>query len=279
MLKVVLLMVFVYSFSELQAQNMEENNAQIDEIKQQLIDQNLNFPSSQELTNSQNELYKKKHKEKIEAELADTFSEFANDAKHPIDSAIINLDREDKPLLHELHMATTKLISLRSVFALLSDVVCDLSSRVEPIYEISGGYLLGIPTDTRLVYDFHQESNYMREFKEVFNFHFPLLRNSTRENGTMSVLAGSHKIGTVSFEKKRVSQNSYTNLVPTEIEKIQSEFPEVHCILEPGDCVVFHKDLVHKSNFNASKLCRPVGTARLTQNKRGSWVSKTPDQL
>jgi hypothetical protein len=217
--------------------------------------------------------------EKIEAELADTFSEFADDAKHPIDSAIINLDREDKALLHELHMATTKLISLRSVFALLGDVVCDLSSKVEPIYEISGGYLLGIPTDTRLVYDFHQESNYMREFKEVFNFHFPLLRNSTRENGTMSVLAGSHKIGTVSFEKKRVSQNSYTNLVPTEIEKIQSEFPEVHCILEPGDCVVFHKDLVHKSNFNASKLCRPVGTARLTQNKRGSWVSKTPDQL
>jgi len=217
--------------------------------------------------------------EKIEAELADTFSEFANDAKFPIDSAIINLDREDKPLLHELHMATTKLISLRSIFAILSDVVCDLSSKVEPIYEISGGYLLGIPTDTRLVYDFHQESNYMREFKEVFNFHFPLLRNSTRENGTMSVLAGSHKIGTVSFEKKRVSQNSYTNLVPTEIEKIQSEFPEVHCILEPGDCVVFHKDLVHKSNFNASKLCRPVGTARLTQNKRGSWVSKTPDQL
>jgi hypothetical protein len=217
--------------------------------------------------------------EKIDAELADTFREFANDEKYPIDSAIINLDQEDKPLLHELHMATTKLISLRSIFALFSDVVYDLSSKAEPIYEISGGYLLGIPTDTRLVYDFHQESNYMREFKEVFNFHFPLLRNSTRENGTMSVLAGSHKIGTVSFEKKRVSQNSYTNLVPTEIEKIQSEFPEVHCILEPGDCVVFHKDLVHKSNFNASKLCRPVGTARLTQNKRGSWVSKTPDQL
>ena len=217
--------------------------------------------------------------EKIEAELVDTFSEYASDASYPIDSAIINLDRDDKALLHELHMATTKLISLRSVFALLADVVYDLSSSVAPVYEISGGYLLGIPADTRLVYDFHQESNYMREFKEVFNFHFPLLRNSTCENGTMSVLAGSHKIGTVSFEKKRVSQNSYTNLIPTEIEKIQSKFPEVHCILEPGDCVVFHKDLVHKSNFNASKLCRPVGTARLTQNKRGSWVTKTPDQL
>jgi Zn-dependent protease with chaperone function len=69
MRKVVLLIAFVYSFSELQAQNVEENNAQIDEIKQQLTDQNLTFPSSHELTNSQNELYKKKHKQKIEAEL------------------------------------------------------------------------------------------------------------------------------------------------------------------------------------------------------------------
>ena len=69
MRKVALLMVFVYSFIDLKAQNLEENNAQIDEIKQQLLDQNLKYPSSQELTNSQNELYKKKHQQKIEAEL------------------------------------------------------------------------------------------------------------------------------------------------------------------------------------------------------------------
>ena len=81
--------------------------------------------------------------EKIEAELADTFSEYANDAKFPIDSAIINLDRENKALLHELHLATTKLISLRSMFSLFTSVVSDLTSRQEPVYEISGGYLLG----------------------------------------------------------------------------------------------------------------------------------------
>jgi Zn-dependent protease with chaperone function len=69
MKKVFLLMVFVFSFLELQAQLMEENNARIEEIKQQLIDQNSKQPSSQELTNAQNELYKRKHKEKIEAEL------------------------------------------------------------------------------------------------------------------------------------------------------------------------------------------------------------------
>ena len=69
MREVFLLLVFVFSFCKIQAQNLEDNNARIEEIKQQLIDQNSNYPASQELTNSQNELYKKKHKEKIEAEL------------------------------------------------------------------------------------------------------------------------------------------------------------------------------------------------------------------
>ncbi len=215
----------------------------------------------------------------VEAEMIETFKEFATDLQNPIDSAIINLDRENKELLYELHMATTKLISLKSIFSILSKFVTQLSHSSAPVYEISGGYLLGIPADTRLVYDFHQESNYMRGFESVFNFHFPLLRESSQKNGTMSVLVGSHTIGTVSFEKKRSSKNAYTNLIPTDIDDIRAKFPEVHCVLEPGDCVVFHKDLVHKSNFNRSDLCRPVGTARLTQNKRGSWINKTPDQL
>ena len=215
----------------------------------------------------------------VQSDLAETFAEFAVDKHAPIDSAIVELDKTNKQLLYELHMATTKLISLRSIFSLFADVVVDLSSNQAPVYEISGGYLLGIPKDNRLFYDFHQESNYMREFSSIFNFHFPLLRKSSQHNGTMSLLRGSHKIGTVSFEKKRVSQNAYTNLIPTAIEDLQSEFEEVHCILEPGDCVVFHKDLVHKSNFNSSDLCRPVGTARLTQNKRGSWVAPRPEEL
>lgn len=61
--------LFVFSFLNLQAQNAEENKAQVEEIKQQLIDENLKFTSSQELNSTQNEIYKKKHKQKIDAEL------------------------------------------------------------------------------------------------------------------------------------------------------------------------------------------------------------------
>jgi predicted Zn-dependent protease len=67
--KVVLLMVFVFSLLKLHSQTADDNKAQIEEIKQQLIDQNSKFTSSQELTSSQNDIYKKKHKQKIEAEL------------------------------------------------------------------------------------------------------------------------------------------------------------------------------------------------------------------
>ena len=63
------LALFVFSFLKLHSQTAEDNKAQIEEIKQQLIDQNLKFTSSQELTSSQNDIYKKKHKQKIDAEL------------------------------------------------------------------------------------------------------------------------------------------------------------------------------------------------------------------
>jgi Zn-dependent protease with chaperone function len=63
------LVLFVFSFLKLHSQTADDNKAQIEEIKQQLVDHNLKFTSSQELTSSQNDIYKKKHKQKIEAEL------------------------------------------------------------------------------------------------------------------------------------------------------------------------------------------------------------------
>jgi len=34
--------------------------------------------------------------------------------------------------------------------------------------------------------------------------------------------------------------------------------------LDVGDVVFFHKDLIHKSNFNHTKTSRPVGVGRYT---------------
>ena len=119
----------------------------------------------------------------------------------------------------------------------------------------------------------------MKGFEDIFNVHYPLFRTSTPENGTMSILPSSQNYGTLTFEKKRISQDSYTDLVPSGIEAITSKLPELHCLLELGDCVIFHKDLIHKSNFNSSNLCRPVGVSRFTQSLVGDWVKRNPEEI
>ena len=92
-------------------------------------------------------------------------------------------------------------------------------------------------------------------------------------------LAGSHKLGTLNFEKKKTAADSYTDLIPVDINKIKSNFKEVHLLLNPGDCVIFHKDLIHKSNYNSSDLCRPVGVSRFTQSINGDWINRSSDEL
>ena len=215
----------------------------------------------------------------IQNELINIFSPFSTDKTNPVDSAIIQLDKSNKPKLYELHIAASKAISFKAVSVHLSKVLKKISGSEAPVLEISTGFLLSIPKDKRLVYDYHQESNYMRGFEDIFNVHYPLFRTSTPENGTMSILPSSQKYGTLTFEKKRISQDSYTDLVPSGIEAITSKLPELHCQLELGDCVIFHKDLIHKSNFNSSHLCRPVGVSRFTQSLVGDWVIKKPEEL
>lgn len=182
-----------------------------------------------------------------------------------LDDAIRHLDANDRERLYSLHMAANKISSLRRVNVAFAEVLQGLNGSTSPIYEISVGFLLGIPKDRRLAYDFHQESSFMKGFGEISSFHFPLRGPATIANGTMSVLDSSHRLGPLPFLKSRTAPNGFTDLVPDGIDEIKSRHPEVHCILEPGDVVVFHKDCIHRSNFNESDACRLVGVSRLTQ--------------
>ncbi len=207
------------------------------------------------------------------------FSPYVTDKNNRVDSAIVQLDKMNKPKLYELHTASSKLLSFKTISVFMNDILKKISGSDAPVFEISSGYLLSIPQDKRLVYDFHQESNYMKGFGDIFNIHYPLFRTSTTENGTMSILPTSHAYGTLPFEKKRDAYDSYTDLIPKDIEKITGELPELHCYLEVGDCVIFHKDLIHRSNFNSTSLCRPVGVSRFTQSLVGDWTNRKPEEL
>jgi ectoine hydroxylase-related dioxygenase (phytanoyl-CoA dioxygenase family) len=197
----------------------------------------------------------------------------------PIDENIISLNNTNKNELWNLHTGSSKIASIRCLIPIISETIKKISGENTPIFEIASTYLLGIPKDQRLIYNHHQESNYMKGFDEVFNVHYPIFRESNPYNGTMSALVGSHKLGTLTFDKKKSAKDSYTDLIPTNIEEIASKYEEVHFLLNPGDCVIFHKDLIHRSNFNSSDLCRPVGVSRFTQSINGDWMNRSSDDL
>jgi hypothetical protein len=195
------------------------------------------------------------------------------------DEAVIFLDNNDKELLYKTHVAATKVMALQKIAAHLSDYVKVLGNSSLPVLNIDSTFLLGIPKDDRLIYDFHQESNYMRNYTSIYNFHFPIFCQSSISNGTMSALKSSHTAGNLDYIKSRSSSNSYTDLVPKDVNSLVKNYPEVHFELNPGDCVIFHQDLIHRSNFNNSQFCRSVGVLRLTQDINGEWINRKPDEL
>ena len=65
------------------------------------------------------------------------------------------------------------------------------------------GYLLGLPADSRLVYDFHQECHYMKGVNPIVTAHFPLNVACSLTNGAMSYLNNSSKLGPFPYKKVR----------------------------------------------------------------------------
>lgn len=192
-------------------------------------------------------------------------------------SGVPYLDKYNKKKLFVTHRIISNLQTLKSLNLKLSNFNKLLFPN-KSIFYISDGLMLGLPKDKRLTYDFHQENNYMKNFDDILNIHYPIFFKSDYKNGSMSVLSKSHKEGSLKYVKKRKSNNSYTDLIPVGIEKIKEKYEEVLLELELGDVVFFNKDLIHKSNYNYTNKPRPVGIGRFTSS-HGNFGSLNPEDL
>jgi len=181
--------------------------------------------------------------------------------------AMIFLNRVDKKKLYNLYKLSSKIYSIKKTIGRLSDMVKVLNNNLRyPVLQFESTYIGFLPKDKRLTYDYHQESSYQKNFEDLVSIHFPIFSKATVKNGTMSALNKSHKLGHLNYNKKRISKDSFSNLIPKNINLIEKNFEEVHYELNVGDVVFFHKDLIHKSNYNNSNSCRPVGIGRCTQS-------------
>ena len=74
------------------------------------------------------------------------------------------------------------------------------------------------------------------------------VNRTTRENGCLQVLAGSHQIGLI--QHMRVDGQATAD--PERVQAAEERLPLVHLELEPGAGVFFHANLLHRSDQNQS---------------------------
>ncbi len=84
---------------------------------------------------------------------------------------------------------------------------------------------------------------------------FPLMAScmiavdrATKENGCLQVLKGSHHMGRIDHGKV----GDQTGTDPERVEAALERFELIHCELEPGSAILFHSNLLHRSDQNKS---------------------------
>lgn len=171
--------------------------------------------------------------------------------------------------LHELSAKLTAMNTLREACAEWARAVLGPDGL---LIDVNSHVIFSIPDDERSMWSWHQESTYDVFKGDGINFCVPVFDPATRENGTMSLLKGSHKLGPLPYDKQR-PENGSTTLLPRGIEQIVADREEVHFIAEPGDMIGFDRNLVHRSNQNRSP--RP----RVTAVVQFAVVERIPESI
>jgi ectoine hydroxylase-related dioxygenase (phytanoyl-CoA dioxygenase family) len=76
--------------------------------------------------------------------------------------------------------------------------------------------------------------------------------SATRENGCLQVIPGSHHCGRINH----VLSGEQAGADMERVNEILKRLPLVYCVMEPGDAVFFHSNLLHRSDQNVSDLPR-----------------------
>jgi hypothetical protein len=71
---------------------------------------------------------------------------------------------------------------------------------------------------------------------------------STRENGCLQVIEGSHRLGRIDH----VLSGQQAGADRDRVEEVVKRLPVVHVEMKPGDALFFHSNLLHRSDRNTS---------------------------
>ena len=196
------------------------------------------------------------------------------ECKNSIDfsNLCVRLDKEDKNKLFELN----KFINRHHIVTSLQNNLINSFNNHQisfegnfPLY-LGGGFLFGLPKDDRLTYNWHQESNYMPNFDNLFNAWLPLFFENSENNGTMTIIDKSHLYGRLSYT--RIDKpGGFCDLV-TNVDMFDLNKDLYICNAKPGEAYIFDQNTVHRSNYNSGDLTRFSITVRYAFTKKQTAV-------
>ena len=127
------------------------------------------------------------------------------------------------------------------------------------------------PKITGMPSPFHQD-NYYWNIKEAkaANVWIALSRSS-KINGGLCYLKGSHKLGTINHVVSYMKGSSQK--IPDNIIK-SLNFPKIFPKINPGDCIIHHPEIIHGSAHNKSNYDRIGFVISFAANKSKIYMEK-----
>jgi len=178
------------------------------------------------------------------------------------------LEKDDKEALYEVQKFLPSSMGVRSIFSknLMNLCANILGSDTRRLLVDGPSVFINRPNTERLLYRWHSEVHYYPKRRKFLNIWIPLFIPKTMNNGTMSFKEGSHKyafpfVEYQGYTSKSEKKNSFIQLeIPP---NFLTEFSEHWCVANPGDLIIFDKNLAHTSNSNISESYSAALVARI----------------
>lgn len=188
---------------------------------------------------------------------------------HRLTTILNMMEENDKEALYQVQKLLPSSQQLRKLFddEFLS-ICCGLLGSKPDNTLIDGPALfINRPSSQRLLYKWHSEAHYYPKRRRFLNIWFPLFTSKDEHNGAMQILPESHKkhwdfAEYTGFNKD--SQDKKNHFVQYEIpESWLTQYRPHVCKSDPGDAIIFDRNLVHRSCENESQRISFAVVARV----------------
>lgn len=178
-------------------------------------------------------------------------------SSNPLHDGFIQLDKLNHTNIHMIYNiirnsdALSYLTNSQKVFDTAKGLIGNKADS--PLYNMYHISRMDPPSDIRFLYKWHQESFYTIPNTNSIQLWAPLVEKSTKENGTIDVLVGSHK-KEIAHRIEKVPNGHEQKYLRD--DDIKEKFELLKIELNPRDALFFHPYLIHKSNNNIGDSVR-----------------------